>query len=225
VDVEAIIDGLYALPAAEFTAARNAAARELRQSGSRAEATRVAEQRKPTAAAAAVNHLSRSERRKVERFLDAAASLRDAQLAGSKGLEKATKKERELLVGLIRIGGPEVRQSLQAAAVDKAAAAKLLQARLTHELESSGFGTMFEDAKSLPAKPGATLPQKKIKERAKPDDRAARARLAQAKKTLATARTTAQRAEHEWNRARVELAEAQAALDNAQAVLERLRDR
>jgi hypothetical protein len=223
VDLEEIIDGLYALPAAEFTAARNAVARELRQAGLRAEAARVAEQRKPTAAPAAVNHLVRIERLLVERFLEAAAALRDAQLAGSKNLETVTKKERELLVELIRVGGPEVRQSLQAAAVDQAAADQLLEGRLTHELEPPGFGSLFEHAKNATAKPVPSATRTTAKNRAKPDDRAARARLAEAKKTLATAHSSAQQAERQWDRARDELARAQAAVDKAQAALEELR--
>jgi hypothetical protein len=128
-----------------------------------------------------------------------------------------------LLVALIRVGGPEVRQSLQAAAVDEAAAAQLLEGRLTHELELPGFGSLFEHAKNATAKPVASATRTMAKNRAKPDDRAARARLAEAKKTLAAAHSSAQQAEGQWDRARDELTRAQAEVDKAQAALDLLR--
>jgi hypothetical protein len=81
-DVEEIIDRLYALPREEFTRERNQAERELRKAGQREQAEQVKAVRKPTAAAAAVNHLVHAHRAQVAVFLRKAAILRDAQVAG-----------------------------------------------------------------------------------------------------------------------------------------------
>ncbi|NLE21713.1 MAG: hypothetical protein GX624_02855 [Actinobacteria bacterium] len=140
------IDRLYELPPAEFTAARNEVARELRAAGRRDEAERVKGLRRPTAAAGAVNRLVREHRADVEEFLRAAAALRDAQFGGTGDREAATREEREALARLLAAGGEEVRQSLLAAAVDDDAAQRLLEARLERELEPSGFGTLLEHA-------------------------------------------------------------------------------
>jgi hypothetical protein len=231
VDVEEIIDGLYALPLNEFTRARDSAARDLRKAGLRAEATYVGEQRKPTAAAAAVNALVRAHRVEVERFLGAAAALRDAQVAGSGDVRAATSQERDALERLVALAGASVRQSLQAAAVDSQAAAHLLAGRLSQELEPPGFGTLLEHTRPgalalprprAPAKPRAAA---RIRERPRPDDRAERERLAQARRTLAAAESELRRAERDWNRARAGVAKAEAAVENARAALERVRAR
>ncbi len=68
-DVEEIIDRLYALPLEEFTPERNQAERELRKAGQPEQAEQVKALRKPTAAAAAVNHLVYGHRAQVEAFL------------------------------------------------------------------------------------------------------------------------------------------------------------
>lgn len=61
-----IIDRLYALPFDEFTWERNQAERELRRAGQREQAEQAKTVRKPTAAAAAANHLVRAHRAQVE---------------------------------------------------------------------------------------------------------------------------------------------------------------
>ncbi len=227
-DVEEVIDSLYGLPAEEFTSQRNAAARELKQAGLRAEAARVEEQRKPTAAAAAVNRLVHAHRSKVEEFLKAAEALRDSQVGGAAGLQEATKREREALTLLVRAGGAQVRQSLQAAAVDGGAAEQLLAGRLLRELEPAGFGTLAEHAKPSKAgsapRPAAKATAPVPKPRAKPDDSAARARLGEAKQAHLTAQKELSRAERSLSRAREHLAGTAAAVEKAQAALERIRN-
>jgi hypothetical protein len=124
-----IADRLYALPIEEFTRARNDAATELRKAGRRDEADEVKALRKPTAAAGAVNRLMREHRDEVEEYLAAAAALRDAQLAGKGDVAEATKHEREKLDRVLRLASGEVRQTLQAAAVDDAASARFSATR------------------------------------------------------------------------------------------------
>jgi hypothetical protein len=99
--IDEVIDQLYGLPPEEFTQARNEAERELRKAGQREQADLVKGLRKPTAAAGAVNRLVRSHRAEVEAFLEAAARLRDAQVAGRGDLAAAARAERTALDKLI----------------------------------------------------------------------------------------------------------------------------
>ena len=133
--IDEVADRLYALPIEEFTRARNEAATELRETGRRAEAEEIKALRKPTTVAGAVNRLVREHRDQVEEYLAAASALRDAQLVGKGDVAAATKRERETLNRLLRLAGGEVRQTLQAAAVDDGAAEELRRGRLERELE------------------------------------------------------------------------------------------
>jgi DNA-binding phage protein len=210
-----IADRLYALPIEEFTSARNDAAAELRKEGRREEADEVKGLRKPTAAAAAVNRLVREHRDQVEAYIAAAAALRDAQFAGKGDVAAATKLERETLDRLLRLASVDVRQTLQAAAVDDAAAEELRRGRLERELEPRGFGTLLSHARPAPAKPKRAEP--------KPDDRAARAKLRQAKDALTAARSEERQARRQWDEAQGIVARAESAVEQAQRELESLR--
>jgi DNA-binding phage protein len=210
-----IADRLYGLPIEEFTSARNDAATELRNAGRRDEADEVKALRKPTAAAAAVNRLVREHGDQVEEYLAAAAALRDAQFAGKGDVAAATKLGRETLDRLVDLASAEVRQTLQAAAVDDAAAEELRRGRLERELEPRGFGTLLSHAKRAPAKPKPAKP--------KPDDRAARAKLQQAKDALTAARSEERQARRQWEEAQGIVARAEAAVEKAQRELESLR--
>jgi DNA-binding phage protein len=210
-----IADRLYGLPIEEFTSARNDAATELRNAGRRDDADEVKALRKPTAAAAAVNRLVREHGDQVEEYLAAAAALRDAQFAGKGDVAAATKLERETLDRLVDLASAEVRQTLQAAAVDDAAAEELRRGRHERELEPRGFGTLLSHAKPAPAKPKPAKP--------KPDDRAARAKLQQAKDALTAARSEERQARRQWEEAQGIVARAEAAVEKAQRELESLR--
>jgi hypothetical protein len=221
VGIDEVTERLYALPANEFVRARDEAARELRQAGRRVEAERVKELRKPTAAAAAVNRLVREHRGELEEFLAAAAALRDAQFGQKGDVRAAGAREREALELLVRAGGEQVRQSLQAAAVDKEAAQELLAGRLERELESRGFGSLLADAGSIATRSRKTpTPRMAVK---RPDSRAAQAKLREAKQALAQAETDARRAEREWEKAQGQVRRARAAVEKAQAELDRVR--
>jgi hypothetical protein len=221
-DVEEIIDGLYALPVEEFTQARNQAERALRKAGQREEAEQVRALRKPTASAAAANRLVHAHRGRVEEFLDAAARLRDAQVAGKGELATAAQAEREALEELVGLGGEAVRATLQAAAVDDNTARELLHARLTREPEPAGFGTLLAHANPSAAK-GATKPSVRKQPR-RPDDKAARSRLQEAKSLLTAAEAEERQARRRWTQTQRELEQAQAAVEKAQRALDRLHD-
>ena len=237
--VEEVIDRLYGLPLADFTSARNEAARELRKSGRRDEAERVKALRKPTAAAGDVNTLVREHRGEVEQFLSAATTLRDAQFSGRGDLAAATRQEHEAIERLTRIGGENVRQSLLAAAVDDEAARQLLEARLERELEPRGFGTLIAhaggrsrvvpvtppaSAKPTAPAPAQTKPKPMSPERKKPDDAAARTKLRDAKAALIAAEAQERQARRHWEQTRGDLEKARAAVEEAQGDLDRLRE-
>jgi len=126
----------------------------------------------------------------------------------------ATKHERETLERLLRLASGEVRQTLQAAAVDDAAAEELRRGRLERELEPRGFGTLLTHARPAPAKPKPAQP--------KPDDRAARAQLRQAKEALTAARSEERRARRQLEEAQRDLAQAESAVEEAQRELKSL---
>ena len=210
--VDEIIDRLYGLPPAEFTQARNEAAMQLQGE----DRERVKSLRKPTSAAAAVNHLVRGHRDDVETFLTASAALRDAQVSGKGSLGDATKEQRDALARLVKAGGEPVRQSLLAAAVDEDAANELLAGRLERELEPRGFGTLL--AHVTPS------PRQARPKRPKPDDREARAKLNEAKQDLSAAEAEERQAHRRWEQAQEELDKARTAFENAERRWQRSRN-
>jgi hypothetical protein len=213
-----IIDRLYGLPLEEFTRARNEAATELRREGRREEADEIKALRKPSTVAGAVNRLVREHRAQVEEYLAAASALRDAQLGGKSDVAGATKRARETLDRLVRLAGGEVRQTLQAAAVDDGSAEELRRGRLERELEPGGFGTLLSHAQPAPAKSRQAKPKPK-----KPDDRAAQAKSREAEETLNAARSEERQARRRWEQTQGDLARAEAAVEKAQRELARLR--
>jgi hypothetical protein len=226
-DLEEIIDRLYALPLAEFTPERNKAERELRKSGQREQADRVKALRKPTAAASAVNQLVRSHRGQVEEFLETAARLRDAQVAGKGDLGAAAQAERVALEELVTVGGESVRATLEAAAVDDEIARDLLAAQLVREPEPAGFGTLLAHAEPAMARSGSRRKSgnRRTPAPTRPDDSAARARLQEAKKLFDAAAAEERQAQRRWTQTQRELEKAEAAVDKVQRELDRLHGR
>src|SRR5437762_8796386 len=92
-------DDLYGLPLEEFTAARDAGARELRRAGDREAAGELAKLPKPTPAAWAANQLARTQPELIRALLEAGDELREAQAeavggGGGTALREATAAER-----------------------------------------------------------------------------------------------------------------------------------
>jgi hypothetical protein len=232
--VDEVIDRLYGLPPEEFTQARKEAERELRKAGEREQADQVKALHKPTATAGAVNRLVRSHRPQVEAFLEAAARLRDAQVAGKGDLGAAAQAERAALDELVSLGGEPVRPTLEAAAVDDDIARDLLAARLVREPEPAGFGTLLAHANPAAAKAAGTKQatsqttqagQRLTPAARKADDSAARARLEAAKETLTATEAEERQARRRWEQARRDLEKARAAAEKAQSELDRLHRR
>lgn len=150
----AAADELYALVPEEFTAARNARAKDAK-AGDTALGQRIGEFRKPSPAAWILNQLVREQPDAVDELLDLGADLRDAQAAGDgRTLTTVGAERRGLIAGLLRQAThiadaadrspsravlDEVEQTLIAATVDEAAGEALRTGRLTRGLQAVGF--------------------------------------------------------------------------------------
>ena len=87
-EVEEAVAGLYRLPLAEFVAARDRLARQLRAAGDREAARRVAALRRPSVSAWAANQLAQAAPHAMAELLEVGAALAQAQqdaLAGRPG--------------------------------------------------------------------------------------------------------------------------------------------
>jgi hypothetical protein len=156
------LDRLFALPLDEFTAARNAAVKRLKETGDDEAAEQVGALTKPSVPVWAINQLARKEKAAVRGLLEAAAKLRKAQeraLAGgdSDALRAAQAKERDSLRDLTHraesileeAGRPasrpvleRIRSTLGAAALAEPTRDALKAGRLTDEVELSGFDAL-----------------------------------------------------------------------------------
>jgi len=231
--VEQAADRLYGLPLDEFTSARNAAAKELRDRGENEAADEVKALAKPSVAAWAVNQLTRRRHADLDEFLDAAAAARDAQLSGRGDAREAIKGQRDALEQLVRaardeLGGQasetvasRIRQTLEAAAVDDQAAEEVVRGRLVKELEPAGFGTLAAHAtarpkKRSPAKDTAAA-RKALQE--------ARARLREAEDEHRAAQAEERQAHKRWQQAVGDAEQAAKRVEQAREALEAARRR
>lgn len=151
---------LFALDPGEFVAARNELVKALRKAGDRELAGRVAELRRPSPAAWAVNQLARNRREDVENLVGLGRALREAQeqaLGGADAqlLRQAGRARRDAVAALAdaavdllaeRGSGAdshtgEITATLEAASLDPGAGEAVLAGRLTSALDPpSGFG-------------------------------------------------------------------------------------
>ena len=145
---------LYALPAGEFTAARNARAKKLRADDAELAAA-VAKLAKPTVAAAAVNRLARDQPSEMRELIQAGKRLREAQeraVAGKGGpddLQRALADHRTALDRLqrearrLRLSEPvleRVGRTIRAASIDPELQRELERGVIAQEIEAAGFG-------------------------------------------------------------------------------------
>jgi len=225
------VDELFALPLDEFTAARNALAKRLKQDGDADAADRVRALPKPSVATWAVNQLARREPDAVRSLLNVAARLRSAQERSLQGertadeLRAAQAEEREVIRSLTRLAESVLRDAgrpasgttlervaslLRAAAVDEPGRTALREGRLTGDVEVSGFDA-FAGIK-LPAKRGrsdaAAGDDLAERRRRKREAEQQRKRL---EKQVRELTTHAEAAERDAARARKEADEAEAA--------------
>jgi len=151
-----VADALYALPPAEFTAARDAAAKERKAAGDTDVAAQVKTLHKPSVAAWAVNQLVRREAGQVEQVLQVGAALREAQAGMSAtDLKELTRQRRQLTAavtqqarGLAADAGTrltasvadQVEATLTAAMVDPECGRALRSGLLVAALHATGVG-------------------------------------------------------------------------------------
>ncbi len=231
--VDQAADRLYGLPLDQFTPARNAAARELRDRGLPAEADEVKALVKPTVAAWAVNQLTRRRHADLDEFLEAAADARDAQLGGRSDAREAISRQRDALETLVRAAGLElggdvsdpvagrIRQTLEAAAVDDEAAEQVRRGRLVKELEPAGFGTLAAHAKPATGKRRPKADSVK----ARRELAEARARLREAEDEHRAALAEERQAHKRWQQAHGDAEQAGERVEQARAALEAARRR
>ena len=228
-------DELYGLPLERFVPERGALAKALRAEGRREEAAEVASLRKPSVAAWAVNQLVRTQRgtcpscsrratswaarrrtcsarrgegRTLRRRRSASAAAVDALLDAARGL--LTSDGHELSSAVIeRVG-----DTLQAAALDEGARARVRDGRLERELRHQGLG--LGEGMAAAAAPAAAPPRKAKKDAAADQRRkAARSAEAQARRRAERAAKALQIAEERRDRAAAALEEADSALEAA----------
>jgi hypothetical protein len=163
-ELDEIVRELYALPPADFVAARNELVRAARAAGSREIAERLRHLRRPTRSAWLVNVLARDSAA-MRRLSTLGKELRDAQTGlDSTQLRTLSEQRRRLITDLLEQAQAhatdaglrltatvlsEVEATLQAALVDLAGALTIRNGRLVRPLSHSGFGP----------RPRSTVPQ------------------------------------------------------------------
>ena len=207
-DLDDALNELYDAAPEEFVAERKRLAKQLKADGHEADAGHVANLRKPTVAAWALNRLARDHRRDIDLLLDSGHRLRAAQARVLRGearemFEQAQRTERETIGRLVRgadqllgeRGGAsstvleQVAASLHAAAVSEQGREILAAGQFTEPLTLEGF-----DAVAGLAPPPSKRAAKPKPSRSTEELKQARAELADARKRLRDAERTAHEA-------------------------------
>ena len=246
------IDGLFALPPEDFTAARDGLAKRLHAEGDADAARQVRQLRRPTVPAWAVDQLARTAPEDLQRLLSTSHELRRAQRAALSGagggrlraatarrralLDELTERAARLLADAGRSPDPHraaIAATLEAATVDGEAADLVRSGRLSRELPPpSGFGglsglTLVPDADDADAT-GAAAEDEEAPAAPEPaDPTATTATTATTTSAEPTARQQAagtQEATEAREQAEEEAEEATRARERADAALETVRD-
>lgn len=156
-----VLDQLYGGAPEEFVASRTALARAARDAGDKATASAIAELRKPTLAAWAVNVLVRERPVEVERLLDVGARLREAQRTLDVDALRDLRRDRDAVLEsftraarfvadtaghtLSMSAATTIRSTAVAALADEKAAEAVGSGCLVRTLEYAGFGEVDLD--------------------------------------------------------------------------------
>ncbi|MDF2808178.1 MAG: hypothetical protein K0S43_3124 [Cellulosimicrobium sp.] len=175
-DVDALVDGLFALPLEQFVVARTAAAKEIKASGDAVGAERVGRLAKPTVAAWVVNQVARERPDDIAALVALGDELRDAtedrDRTRIRTLDRLRRERVERVVGELRDAGEvagravsataldRLSETLTAAVMDPDAGALVRAGRLSQALQHVGFGIVDEggepaDVVELRARTGA----------------------------------------------------------------------
>jgi hypothetical protein len=225
-----VVDPLYDLPAAEFVAARNALAKELRAAGDKASAAVVAKLRRPTATAWALNQIARHQPTLIDEALDARAALLAATQGTGRGdaadLREATAADRaatRAVLGAARelLGGEDaglssrITSTLLAAALDPEVAATLVSGRLSAEQDASAFSLGSDPEELAEVIVLADRAPKKAKPKPDPAERAAAEAERERRRRRAEQERVVERAAAKAARLEGKVEDAQAVLDAA----------
>ena len=169
-EVEEAADQLYALSPREFTAARDARAKEAKDAGDKEAAAEIKALRKPTVTAWLANQLVRQHADEVRPLLELGSALREATATVSgPQLRELSRQRNDVVRALVRQArrlaadaGQAVsedvarglEETLNAALADPGQAELLLQGRLSVQLKHSGYGPA-EGSSSAAGKPPA----------------------------------------------------------------------
>jgi hypothetical protein len=160
-----VADELYALAPEEFTAARNARAKQVQAAGDRELAASIRALAKPTAGAWLANQLVRRDPAALDPLLDLGRALRDAtaRLDGAE-MRSLSRQQAKVVGALVRraaeLGTPsgkpvspgvahDLEDTLRAAIADADAADQLMTGRLANGLQHNGFGLVAPGNLSL----------------------------------------------------------------------------
>ncbi|WP_051028549.1 hypothetical protein [Cellulosimicrobium cellulans] len=160
VDVDALVDDLFALPLEQFVVARTAAAKRIKASGDAVGAERVGRLTKPTVAAWVVNQVARERPDDVAALVSLGDELRDATADRDRTrlrtLDRLRRERVERVVGEVRDAGEiagravsgtaldRLAETLTAAVMDPDAGALVRAGRLSQALQHVGFGIVDE---------------------------------------------------------------------------------
>ncbi|OEJ35467.1 hypothetical protein [Streptomyces subrutilus] len=240
-DVEEVVDTLYALPPARFTAARDEAAAEAKRTGDRTAGRRIAGLRRPTLAAWTSNTLVRAKPDEVERFRALGQALRAAHRSLDGAQLRALSHQQHVVIGAlareaVRLAAEagtavsetvlrEVEQILRAALADPDAAETWASGRLTRtpaaatEFPGVDPGAVPPTPPAPPAPAPAPAPAPEPEAERGPDPRVAAARAAarDAGAEAAAREEELREAEEARQRAADEAAAADAELERARA--------
>ncbi|MEU0372620.1 hypothetical protein ABZ070_20580 [Streptomyces sp. NPDC006283] len=233
-ELETVLDELYALRPQEFTAARNAAAAAARQAGDRELAEGIRALRRPTVSAWACNLLVRREPEKIQPLISLGEGLRAAHrdLDGEQLRELG--RQQHLLVGALAkearqlaadagqaVGDNalhEVEATLHAVLADPQAAREWAAGHLEKPLSAPvGFSGLEASAGAVatPARPRAKTPAPAAEPDEDRRDRRHREKLDRARQEAEAAERRARESEQAREAAAAELEQAQAASEES----------
>jgi hypothetical protein len=231
VDFEEAAAQLYAAPAADFIAARNKLAKELKADGDQLGSTRLKALRKPTVAAWLANLVARERPDELDDLLALGDEFRQAteDLDGDR-LRELTPQRHQLLDKLAQVArslaeengqkvsvdvAQKLRETLDAALVDPAAGEAVREGQLSSALRHVGFGVVDESGEPT------TVAPLTAERRRRAEERRAKASHPQATEETVKEKAARERAEREQEeREQAERDQAQRELDHAVAAAE-----
>ncbi|MEV7649383.1 hypothetical protein [Arthrobacter sp. NPDC089319] len=242
-DLESAARELYALLPGDFTAARNAKAKEAAQDGDKALAARLRSLPKPTAAAWLLNMMARHRHDEIDGVIELGAAMSQAQQELDPDQMRTLGDQRRGLLSAMALSGrqladelghpvssavvTEVEQTLRAAMSDPAAGAALASGLLTESFSSTGLDPVDLDGiVAVPEAVGSPAPASAAPTRRSPKapgrDELAERRTARADRA---AKQEAEEAERRRRLARAEVEKAEQRKEDAEAKEQKVLDK